>query len=100
MKKINFCLLLFIIVLAALFGFKNPAKAEVGYDLKAESISISPASPEINTTAVITVQVQNIGSEFILNFPLSYSVNFSDYTAEGTASISPSRGATIKTNDY
>ncbi|MDP2736963.1 MAG: CARDB domain-containing protein [bacterium] len=100
MKKINFCLLFFIIILATLFGFKNPAKAEVGYDLKADSISISPASPEINTTAVITAQVKNIGSEFTLNFPLSYSVNFSDYTAEGTASISPSRGATIKTNDY
>jgi len=99
-KKINFCLIFFFIFLAMLFGFKSPVKADVSYDLKAESISVSPVSPEINAIAVITARVKNLGSDFILNFPLKYSINFSNYTAEGPAAISPAQNTLIKTNDY
>ncbi len=100
MKKINFCLIFSVILLAVIFIFSYPAKAEVGYDLKADSISVSPASPELNTSATITAKVKNLGSEFILSFPLKYSINFSNFTAEGTAAISPAINTLIKTNDY
>lgn len=100
MKIIKFCYIFSLVFLAVLFGFNDPAKAEVGYDLKAESISVSPTAPELNTTAVITVRVKNIGSDFTLNFPLKYNINFSNYTAEGSAAILPAQNTLIKTNDY
>jgi len=96
MKKIIFSLIL----LAVCFIFNNPAKAEAGYDLKADSISISPATPELNTVTAITAKVKNLGSDFTLDFPLKYSISFSNYTAEGSAAISPAQGTLIKTNDY
>jgi len=99
-KKTNFCLIFFLVFLAITFGFKSPTKAEVSYDLKANSISVNPASPELNTTVTITAQVKNLGSDFTLNFPLKYTINFNNYTAEGSAAISPTQGTLIKTNDY
>jgi hypothetical protein len=100
MKIIKFCYIFSLVFLAILFGFKNLVKAEVDYDLKAESISVSPASPELNTVVVTTVKFKNIGSDFTLNFPLKYNINFENYTAEGSATISPEQGTLIKTDDY
>ncbi|MEI6597349.1 MAG: hypothetical protein WCL13_04065, partial [bacterium] len=58
-------LFLFMLVVIFIFNFNNSAKAEVSYDLKAESISVSPVSPALNTVVTITAQVKNIGSDFI-----------------------------------
>ena len=99
MKRINFCLIFSAVLLIIVFGFKSPVKAG-SYDLKAESLSVSPASPELNAVATITAKVKNIGSDFTLNFPLGYAINFSNYTAEGSAAISPAQNTLIKTNDY
>lgn len=100
MKSIKFCYIFCLIILAIFFSFSDPAKAEINYDLKAESISASPASVELNTIVTITAIVKNLGSDFILNFPLKYNLNFDNYTAEGSAAISPAQGTLIKTNDY
>ena len=89
-----------LISVVFIFGFNNPTKAEAGYDLKADSLSLSPASPELNTVITITAKVKNLGDEFILSFPLKYTANFDNYTAEGTAAISPDLGSAIRTNDY
>lgn len=98
MKK--FCCIFFLVFLAVIIDFKNPARAEVSYDLKADSISVSPVFLELNTTAAITVQIKNIGSDFKMDFPLKYNINFDNYTAEGSTVISPARNTLIKTNDY
>jgi len=83
-----------------LFNFNVPAEAEVSYDLKADSISVGPTAPELNTVVTITAKVKNIGSDFTLNFPLKYGITFDNYTAEGAVAISPVQGTFIRTNDY
>jgi len=88
-----------IICVIFLFIFNLPVNAG-NYDLKADSISVSPSSPELNTVVTITAKVINLGSDFILSFPLKYTANFDNFTAEGSASISPALGASIRTNDY
>ncbi|MFA5360038.1 MAG: hypothetical protein WC349_03745 [Patescibacteria group bacterium] len=98
MKKIKFCYFLPLVIFAILFCFNNSAKAAV--DLRVESISVNPAFPEINTSVITTVQVKNIGDDFTLNFPISSTINFDNYTAEGSVTVSPERGTVIKTNDY
>jgi hypothetical protein len=100
MKLIKFYFIFPLVFLAVFLCFNNQVKAETSYDLKAESVSFSPASPEINTVVTTTIRVKNIGSEFTLNFPLKYTISFDNYTPEGTAAISPQRDTVIKTDDY
>ncbi|MFA6307121.1 MAG: fibronectin type III domain-containing protein [Patescibacteria group bacterium] len=99
MKLIKFYILP-LILLAVFFGFKHPAKAEVTYDLKAESLSVSPDSPDINTAVVVTAKIKNVGSDFPLNFSLVYTYSFSNFIVKGSNIISPAKGTIIKTNDY
>jgi len=98
MKLTKFYFIFPLVIFAILFCFNNSAKAAV--DLNPESISVSPASPEINTTVITTIRVKNIGSDFTLNFPISSTINFDNYTAEGSVTVYPERGTVIKTDDY
>lgn len=99
MKSIKFCYIFCFVILAIFFGFSDSAKADISYDLKAESISVSTASPELKATMTTTVQVKNLGSDFTLNFPLKANLTFDNYTAEGST-VYPAQGTLIKTNDY
>ncbi|MDP2709279.1 MAG: CARDB domain-containing protein [bacterium] len=92
-------LFLFLLIFSAALFFAAGAKAAT-YDLAVESISVSPASPTAGQAATITARVKNLGAAFTMDFSLNYNINFGDYTADTATSISPARGAVIKTNDY
>lgn len=87
-------------LLIVFFGFKNNAKADSSYDLKAESLTMDSAKCEVNKVCAFTAKVKNLGSEFNFDFPLKSSVASANYKTDSPTGISPSRGIIIKTNDY
>lgn len=85
---------------AALFGFNAPVKADAAYDLKAESLVMNSAGCEANQVCVFTARVKNLGGSFAWDFPLNANASSANYQNDTPISVSPARGAVIKTNDY
>lgn len=101
MKTINFCLILFVVLLAVCFIFNNPAKAEIGYDLAVESLTILPANPMVNQNCYILVKIKNNSSyNLYTEAGLNIIKSFPDFSLTNASSTSPSLAKVINPGGY
>jgi len=103
MKYFKNVLWLLIISLTILFGWQNYVKAEDedGYDLVAESLTITPPSPRLGQNCFIQVKVKNNSSYNLYTLTgMNFLRNFPDFSISQASSTTPSLNNVIYSGDY
>ena len=73
---------------------------QASYDLQAVSLTVTPASPQVNQDTTIKAVFKNNGSDFKMDFLPKYSASLDSFASNSLTAIAPAQDSLVKINDY